>query len=119
MSTHTVPVAAVNTAAATRRYRTWTPAADRYLIALIAEGRTHDHIGRRLGISTDAVRARAARVYADLGAANGPHAVAIALRTGLIPATDRPSQAWVVVGDGPDREIIPRAPAPNPGAHQQ
>ena len=66
----------------------------RYLLALVAEGHTHAAIGRRIGISKHAAAMRLARTYRQIGAQNAPHAVAIAIRAGLLPA-------------------------PNPGAHQQ
>lgn len=106
MSTQLAPVAADTTSAATRQYRSWAPTADRYLLALVAEGRTHQQIARQLGMTRTAISRRIGRVFDDIGAINAPHAVAIALRDGLIPNTRRPSEAFVVVG--PDREVILR-----------
>ena len=100
MSTQLAPVAADTTSAATRRYRTWTTTADRLLIALVAEGKTRRQISRHFGVSEMAVVRRSQRVYRRLGAINAPHAVLIAVRAGLIPATDRPSEAFVVAPNG-------------------
>ncbi|MFI7072086.1 response regulator transcription factor [Micromonospora sediminicola] len=108
MSTQLTQVAADTTSAATRPYRTWTPAAEHYLLALIAEGHTAAQIARRLGTSLRAVAAQKERIFRRIGAVNAPHAVAIAIRTRLIPATDRPSEAFALVG--PEREVIVRWP---------
>lgn len=66
----------------------------RYLLALLADGHTHAYIGRRIGKSKSATQNQLSRLYRQIGARNAPHAVAIAIRAGLLPA-------------------------PNPGAHQQ
>ena len=99
-STQLAPVAADTTSAATRRNRAWTTTADRYLLALIADGHTHQQIARRLNAKPKTVARQLTRIYRRLDAANGPQAVAIAIRTGLIPATDRPSAAFVVQPNG-------------------
>lgn len=92
MSTQLAPVAADTTSAATRRRRLTVE--QRHLLWLLAEGHTHASIGRKVGASKQAVRMRLSRTYRQLGALNAAHAVAIAIRAGLLPA-------------------------PNPGAHQQ
>src|SRR5207237_3722457 len=75
MSTQLAPVAADLASAATRPYRTWTPTAERYLLALVAEGRTHQQIGRRLGTSSRAITHQMVRIFRRLDAVNAPHAV--------------------------------------------
>jgi DNA-binding CsgD family transcriptional regulator len=100
------PVAADTTSAATRPYRAWTRTANRYLLALVADGHTHRQIAARLGTTATAVTRQLQRIYVRLGAVNAPHAVAIALRSGFIPAVAEPSKAFVVVG--PDYEVVLR-----------
>lgn len=66
----------------------------RVLLGMVADGHTHATIARRFGLSTSSIHNRLAAIYRRLGARNACHAVAIAIRAGLLPA-------------------------PNPGAHQQ
>ncbi|MEU4590034.1 response regulator transcription factor [Micromonospora aurantiaca (nom. illeg.)] len=108
MTAQLAPVAADTTSAATRPYRNWTKTAEHYLLALIAEGRTGQQIARQLGTSERAIARHKQRVFRRLGAVNAPQAVAIAIRRRLIPATDRPSEAFALVGA--EREVIVRWP---------
>ncbi|MEW2442819.1 LuxR C-terminal-related transcriptional regulator [Micromonospora marina] len=55
------------------------------LLHMLADGLTHDQMGRRVGCHTGTVRVRLHRAYQLLGASNGPHAVAILARSGLLP----------------------------------
>lgn len=57
---------------------------EREVLTLIADGLALSEIGRQLTISLATVRTHAANVYRKLGARNRPHAVALALRRGLI-----------------------------------
>jgi DNA-binding NarL/FixJ family response regulator len=57
---------------------------ERLLLAMVAAGWSHDRIGRRVGRSTKAISNHMSRIYGRLGAANAPHAVAIAIHEGLI-----------------------------------
>lgn len=54
------------------------------VLAHLADGLTHEEIGRRLGISSETVRAHARKVAGRLGAKTRTQAVATALRQGLI-----------------------------------
>jgi DNA-binding NarL/FixJ family response regulator len=54
------------------------------IVQLIADGQSTAHIARRLGLSTETVRTHTKSVLARLGARDRAHAVAIALRGGLI-----------------------------------
>ncbi|MFE7874448.1 response regulator transcription factor, partial [Micromonospora humida] len=74
---------AVNTTAGTTP--TLSPA-QRHLLALIADGHTLASVGRRTGLSATNVSTRLSRAYHLLGARNAAHAVAIAYRTGILPA---------------------------------
>lgn len=59
------------------------------LLALLADGHTHESIGRRIGgASKAAVRMRLSRLYQRIGARSAAHAVAIAYRTGALPVPD-------------------------------
>ncbi|MEV4271969.1 helix-turn-helix transcriptional regulator [Micromonospora aurantiaca (nom. illeg.)] len=55
------------------------------LLHMLADGLTHEQMGRRVGCHTVTVRGRLHRAYQLLGARNGPHAVAILARSGLLP----------------------------------
>ena len=59
------------------------------VLVLLAEGHSHQSIARRINASLPAVRMRLSRAYQVLGARNGPHAVAIAYRAGLLPAPNQ------------------------------
>ncbi|MBQ1061307.1 LuxR C-terminal-related transcriptional regulator [Micromonospora sp. C41] len=61
---------------------------DRYVLALVADGHTYTAIGRQIGKGKSATTMHLARLYKRLGARNAPHAVAIAIRAGLLPAPD-------------------------------
>lgn len=61
---------------------------ERFLLALVADGQTHASIGRRIGKGKSATTMQLSRIYKRLGARNAPHAVAIAIRAGLLPAPD-------------------------------
>jgi DNA-binding CsgD family transcriptional regulator len=54
------------------------------LLTQIAEGETYESAARNLDISVHSARARVPQIYARIGAKNGAHAVAIALRHGWI-----------------------------------
>ena len=51
----------------------------------VAEGETAVQTGRRLYLSSETVQGYRKRVIAKLGARNAPHAVAVAIRRGLLP----------------------------------
>lgn len=55
------------------------------ILTLLAAGRTHSAIAHQIGASTDTVSWRLSRLYGRIGARNATHAVAIAIRTGLLP----------------------------------
>jgi DNA-binding CsgD family transcriptional regulator len=55
------------------------------VLAAAANGDTAAETGARLHLSSETVRAYRKRIIAKLGARNGTHAVALALRTGLLP----------------------------------
>lgn len=57
------------------------------LLAQVADGRTHAAIGRDQGVTRSTVEHRLSVLYRQLGAHNAPHAVAIAIRAGLLPLT--------------------------------
>lgn len=54
------------------------------VLALVADGLSHDEIGTRLGIGSETVRTHVRKATARLGAATRTQAVAAALRLGLI-----------------------------------
>ena len=54
------------------------------VLALAADGRTNREIGRRLNVSTDTAKTHLRRLCARLGARDRAHAVAIAIRAGVI-----------------------------------
>ena len=54
------------------------------VLSLLAEGLQLDEIAHRLGIGVETVRTHVRNASARLGAANRTHAVAIAIRQGLI-----------------------------------
>jgi two-component system, NarL family, response regulator YdfI len=54
------------------------------ILQALAEGCTTDEVARRLHLSPRAVTTTRFWLYAKLGAANAPHAVAIGLKLGLI-----------------------------------
>lgn len=54
------------------------------VLALLAEGLSHERIGERLSISSETVRAHVRKASARLGASTRTEAVATALRRGLI-----------------------------------
>jgi DNA-binding CsgD family transcriptional regulator len=55
------------------------------ILAGAAEGETAVETGRRLYLSSETVKSYRKRIIAKLGARNGTHAVALALRAGLLP----------------------------------
>jgi len=57
---------------------------DLEVLQLLSRGLTASEAGRVLFLSTDAVKSRTKLVRAKLGARNTAHAVAIALREGMI-----------------------------------
>lgn len=54
------------------------------VLELVADGRTADNIGRRLGISADTVRTHVYRILRKLNARDRAHAVAIAYQTAVL-----------------------------------
>ena len=56
----------------------------REILQLFADGHATDEVARRLGLSAETVRTHAKASLPRLGARDRPHAVAIALRSGLI-----------------------------------
>lgn len=54
----------------------------RWVLALVANGRTNAQIGRRCGLTDSAVNKHLLRIYKALGARDRTHAVALALCTG-------------------------------------
>ena len=57
---------------------------ERRIVALIAEGMTEREIGNEVGYSRNTVRIRTMELKGKLGARNREHAVALAMRRGLI-----------------------------------
>jgi DNA-binding CsgD family transcriptional regulator len=57
---------------------------EREVLTLLAQGLYLDEIGQRLGIGSETVRTHLRKASGRLGAANRTHAVAIAIRRGLI-----------------------------------
>jgi DNA-binding CsgD family transcriptional regulator len=57
------------------------------VLRLLAEGLTDEEMARELSIGVGSVRSYRRQIYHRLGAKNGAHAVAIAAREGLLPAT--------------------------------
>jgi DNA-binding CsgD family transcriptional regulator len=55
------------------------------VLAGAAEGETAAETGERLYLSSETVKSYRKRVIAKLGARNGTHAVALAIRSGLLP----------------------------------
>jgi DNA-binding NarL/FixJ family response regulator len=56
----------------------------REILQMFADGHPTDEVARRLGLSAETVRTHAKASLPRLGARDRPHAVAIALRSGLI-----------------------------------
>jgi DNA-binding CsgD family transcriptional regulator len=56
----------------------------RQMLQLLADGKSYAEIASILGISVNTVKATLRRLYARIGAANGTHAAAIAMRAGLV-----------------------------------
>lgn len=54
------------------------------ILAGAAEGETAEQTGARLYLSTETVKSYRKRIIAKLGARNGTHAVALALRNGKL-----------------------------------
>ena len=60
------------------------------VLAGAAEGETAEQTGKRLFLASETVKGYRKRVIAKLGARNGTHAVALALRNGLLPLGREP-----------------------------
>jgi two-component system, NarL family, nitrate/nitrite response regulator NarL len=60
------------------------------ILAGAADGETAAETGARLFLSSETVEGYRKRIIAKLGARNGTHAVALALRTGLLPLRAEP-----------------------------
>jgi DNA-binding NarL/FixJ family response regulator len=58
------------------------------VLALIAEGYTSKDIGERLHVAEETVKSHVTNLLGYLGARNRAHAVAIALRRGLLVSVD-------------------------------
>jgi two-component system NarL family response regulator len=58
---------------------------ERQILAGAAEGETAAETGARLYLSAETVKSYRKRIIAKLGARNGTHAVALALRAGKLP----------------------------------
>ena len=56
----------------------------RQVLALIADGHSHEAISGELGISVGVSRKYAAQTYRRLGARNAAQAVAVAMRAGVL-----------------------------------
>lgn len=63
-------------------------ARERQAITLLAAGLTAQQIADQMCISLNTGKIHIGNAYAKLGARNGPHAVALAIRTGQIDGTD-------------------------------
>ena len=85
--TQLAQVAAGTTSAATAAPQL-TPD-DVRLLQLVADGLTAREIARKVGCTAHAVADRTSRLYTRMGVRNAPHAVAVAIRAGLLPASDR------------------------------
>jgi len=55
------------------------------VLAGAADGETAAQTGARLYLSSETVKSYRKRIIAKLGARNGTHAVALAIRSGLLP----------------------------------
>ena len=62
------------------------------ILAGAADGETAAQTGERLFLSSETVKGYRKRIIAKLGARNGTHAVALALRTGLLPLRAKPQR---------------------------
>jgi len=60
------------------------PTSELFLLELISHGASDEAIGEELQVPVETVRASIRGVVRELGARNREHAVAIALKTGLI-----------------------------------
>jgi two-component system, NarL family, nitrate/nitrite response regulator NarL len=60
------------------------------VLAGAADGETAAQTGARLFLSSETVKGYRKRIIAKLGARNGTHAVAIALRRGVLPLRPEP-----------------------------
>ena len=58
--------------------------AQQQILPLMASGHTNTEISRILGVTVDTVKTHARRMYQALGARGREHAVAIAIRSGLL-----------------------------------
>lgn len=61
------------------------------ILDLMAEGKTYTEMADELGLSVNTVRSHCKRIYRRMQAANGTHAVALAMSGGLI-APRRPQE---------------------------
>lgn len=68
--------------------RTYLTARERQTLLLAANGHTNRSIARQLGIAEETVKTAMARLRRKLRAADRAHAVAVALRLGLIAMDD-------------------------------
>jgi DNA-binding NarL/FixJ family response regulator len=64
------------------------------VLQLIADGRTAENIGHRLGISADTVRTHVYRILRKLNARDRAHAVALSFQMSLLPTRTNPSTPY-------------------------
>ncbi|MET7949255.1 helix-turn-helix transcriptional regulator [Micromonospora sp. NPDC005324] len=63
---------------------------DAQILALVATGRTTRQIGLELGRTTAGIQSHLSKLYRRMGVRNAPHAVAAAIRAGIL-TVDRPA----------------------------
>lgn len=63
---------------------------DAQMLALVAAGRTTRQIAQELHRTTGGVQSHLSKLYRRMGVANAPHAVATAIRAGIL-TVDRPA----------------------------
>lgn len=59
---------------------------DVIVMTMVAAGQSQRQIAKRLGVPRYSVQSRLCRLYARIGAANAPHAVALLIGAGVIAA---------------------------------
>src|SRR5581483_2373008 len=88
---------------------------EREVLTLVAEGHSLSGIAERLTISLATVRTHVVNAYRKLGARNRSHAIALALRDGLITPGEGGLQQEVPPSSGhADPEDEGSVPAPGP-----
>lgn len=84
------------------------------ILVLMAEGYTMTHIARRLYLTVNTVKTHQRGIYRRLGAASGPHAVALGFHHGLLGSEPSPAprlsprelQIVALTGDGMARQAV-------------